>query len=680
MQLKKAFLGSTAIGRVYRGATEVIGPPSPTGGIVFGEFTLSGAGATAISEDDGTYGQFTVSSGQISPNTSPLTVGTVTIGTTDVVVVAGEASVKSQAEFIAAAAQGNLTCRVRAETYPAWTLNNLSLTAVTLAQETGAQFLSIRGANTNNLTLDGLTVVNNNPTSLAPNVIANSAIYFSGGGMTVAVKNCIVDCEADGPSNSLAGIGCRDVTPTIEGNEVRNARFGVYLYETAGVAVVRNNFVNKFYEDAFRAAGSNADFDDNRATLPFAVFSRRLIDAVISGTINVGDEVWNGDKTDIATRGGVVVNVGADFVDLDSNVVQFPLASTTLTGPNGSFTFGGTSVAYDGVHPDFIQTFNFNVSDNLTIRARRNHFYKSTPFVPGVIDQETIAQGIFITDNPASDYENIVIENNVIAVTMGQGITINGVIGGYIGQNTLIRAAYLASNAVPTLRVLNSTDITVGANSAPAFDLATGNTGLVNVDNVTLARSAYDTEMPSLPAAAPFGPIANFAPVAGGVLDAAGAGAVQVNGELRGTYTPAPPPPPSDETVVDFSVTPTLHGGGTVTAVTDGWTWTPSVSGTKTVHWLLGPEYFDVPETQFDFEFTIVTSDVTDDIQAVVAIEPWMTSIRGLSQVLSLTAGVPQTFKLTVDKNLQAERVGFRIGSNTTAATITVTNLSMIPK
>ncbi|WP_428516248.1 hypothetical protein [Roseovarius sp.] len=65
--------------------------------IQFGALTPSGFGGTPISEDDGTYGEFTVSGGEITPNTSPLTVGQTTVGSTTVDVVAGTLSFKPDA-------------------------------------------------------------------------------------------------------------------------------------------------------------------------------------------------------------------------------------------------------------------------------------------------------------------------------------------------------------------------------------------------------------------------------------------------------------------------------------------------------------------------------------------------------------------------------------------------------
>lgn len=89
--------------------------------IQFGQFTAVGAGAKAISEADGTYGQFTVTAGVITPNTSPLAVGSVVIGSTNVTVVANEYSVASLAEFTAArtamGAGGGRTIRFRTGTY-----------------------------------------------------------------------------------------------------------------------------------------------------------------------------------------------------------------------------------------------------------------------------------------------------------------------------------------------------------------------------------------------------------------------------------------------------------------------------------------------------------------------------------------------------------------------------------
>lgn len=84
-----------------------------SGDISFGEFTASGAGATAISGvSDGTYGEFDVASNVITPNTSPLTVGDADVSGVTVSVVANEASVASVAEAeTAATATGTSTAR-----------------------------------------------------------------------------------------------------------------------------------------------------------------------------------------------------------------------------------------------------------------------------------------------------------------------------------------------------------------------------------------------------------------------------------------------------------------------------------------------------------------------------------------------------------------------------------------
>ncbi|WP_172332770.1 hypothetical protein, partial [Mangrovicoccus sp. HB161399] len=67
--------------------------------ITFGSLTPIGQGSAPIAEADGTYGQFTVASGRVSGNTSPLATGNTVIGSTTVSVTAGTQTVSSQAEL-----------------------------------------------------------------------------------------------------------------------------------------------------------------------------------------------------------------------------------------------------------------------------------------------------------------------------------------------------------------------------------------------------------------------------------------------------------------------------------------------------------------------------------------------------------------------------------------------------
>ncbi len=68
--------------------------------ITFGRYTLSGEGASAISGvADGTYGEFAVASNVITPNTSPLTVGTVDVGGVDVIVEDDSQTASTSAEM-----------------------------------------------------------------------------------------------------------------------------------------------------------------------------------------------------------------------------------------------------------------------------------------------------------------------------------------------------------------------------------------------------------------------------------------------------------------------------------------------------------------------------------------------------------------------------------------------------
>lgn len=75
-----------ALGSVQAQASATV---SAAGAITFGALTPVGEGGAAISEADGTYGQFTVAAGVITPNASPLTPGDTTVGGTTVTVEAG---------------------------------------------------------------------------------------------------------------------------------------------------------------------------------------------------------------------------------------------------------------------------------------------------------------------------------------------------------------------------------------------------------------------------------------------------------------------------------------------------------------------------------------------------------------------------------------------------------------
>lgn len=74
--------------RNIRGRFRGSNAPAPT--MTFGALTIVGAGATPISDADGTYGPYTVSGGLLTPNTSPVTPGDYTVGST---IVTAEADV-----------------------------------------------------------------------------------------------------------------------------------------------------------------------------------------------------------------------------------------------------------------------------------------------------------------------------------------------------------------------------------------------------------------------------------------------------------------------------------------------------------------------------------------------------------------------------------------------------------
>jgi hypothetical protein len=95
----------------------------PAGGaITFGALTPVGEGDAATSEADGTYGEFTVAGGVMTPNTSPLTVGDATVGSTTVTVEAGYRTYGKLADItsilgLSAANKSGLTVKGRPGTY-----------------------------------------------------------------------------------------------------------------------------------------------------------------------------------------------------------------------------------------------------------------------------------------------------------------------------------------------------------------------------------------------------------------------------------------------------------------------------------------------------------------------------------------------------------------------------------
>jgi len=89
--------------------------------ISFGTFTAVGAGAVSTAEADGTYGEFTISGGLITPNTSPLTPGPTVIGGTTIAAVADQRHFATYAECATAYAEvpldGSITMIGRSKDY-----------------------------------------------------------------------------------------------------------------------------------------------------------------------------------------------------------------------------------------------------------------------------------------------------------------------------------------------------------------------------------------------------------------------------------------------------------------------------------------------------------------------------------------------------------------------------------
>lgn len=70
------------------------------GDATFGEHTKVGQGGLSTDVADGVYGEFSVSAGVMTPNTSPLSVGAVNVGGVGINVLANTVSVRGTAEII----------------------------------------------------------------------------------------------------------------------------------------------------------------------------------------------------------------------------------------------------------------------------------------------------------------------------------------------------------------------------------------------------------------------------------------------------------------------------------------------------------------------------------------------------------------------------------------------------
>lgn len=237
--------------------------------LAFGQYTAIGAGAAAISEADGDYGQFTVASGVATPNASPLSVGVHTIGSTSISVVANEYSVASLAEFTAArtamGSAGGRTIRFRAGTYVIGADYNLASAAyasrVTITGEPGTIF-------------DG-NVLLNNPTNVSvqgievycQRVAASACIYLKGACAGLRIENNYLHGIARDPlgdydlvgsyqnvDNGVGGDGSANLNDIIvRGNRIEHVKEGVVLaYAGAGPFLIENNAIGYTYSDSFK--------------------------------------------------------------------------------------------------------------------------------------------------------------------------------------------------------------------------------------------------------------------------------------------------------------------------------------------------------------------------------------------------------------------------------------------
>ena len=239
--------------------------------LAFGQYTAIGAGAAAISEADGDYGQFTVASGVATPNASPLSVGVHTIGSTSISVVANEYSVASLAEFTAArtamGSAGGRTIRFRAGTYSVGTdyvlASTLYSSLVTITGEPGAKIAgNVFLTNPSNLLVSGLEFDCTDTTRFAIIRLSGacSGVRIEDNYIHGVTRNPLGDYSAGGAyQNPEKGIGCASGTQLdgccIKRNRIEHVQEGVVLLiGGASPYDVWDNDIGYTYSDAFKIA------------------------------------------------------------------------------------------------------------------------------------------------------------------------------------------------------------------------------------------------------------------------------------------------------------------------------------------------------------------------------------------------------------------------------------------
>lgn len=338
--------------------------------IQFGQFTAVGAGAKAISEADGDYGQFTVAAGIITPNTSPLAVGTTLIGSTNISVVANEYSVASLAEFTTArtamGSAGGKTIRFRAGTYAAggdYVLASAAYAAqATITGETGTILTgNVILSNPAKVTITGLEVSCTDTAKFA-------VLRLDG-----ACAGCVVD------NNYLHGVTRDPLGDYSAGGSYQNPEKGIGIANSGGYlngCTITRNRIEHVQEGIVIHMSGAADYNitDNEIGYTYSDAMKWVIEGTAALTANkrflrnrwhmmVGrqtDNGGNGPHSDLCQHVRSAVSDGA-IID----GFEFSMNTAVLTSASRGYNIQGiVSFADGGNRPTFR---NAKVCGNLIV-------------------------------------------------------------------------------------------------------------------------------------------------------------------------------------------------------------------------------------------------------------------------------------------------------------------------
>ncbi len=514
-----------------------------SGSITFGEYTLVGAGAAPISEADGTYGEFTVSGGQITGNTTPLTTGDVTVGSTTVSVVADTYSVlPDQTEVEAAAADAPL-----ASTRTAVVRDGTTSTAayVTIAKAFTGRF-TIQSENYRAAVFSGgFSLVNSNNITLHQLEITRLSTVDD----EEMVVDCldtigitVTDCELYSKDmetidfvskagyydvtnaslrlvGSMGGSGNTADNLTVTDCDMHDCFAGIRLVASDGANISRNN-ITRFTANPTELQGDNWTWNDNRvgdcwshgggntgATGPNNPYAgaKWRIPVASAASFVVGETVTGATSTDSYEIFGIetATHEGKDWLFVGgytwtpNSESSFYSDGETLTGDiAGSTTMDGEAHAvfpfdYGDPHNSLFGTGSGG--DNLTMVGNigvigTGRLDANMPDV-GLLTQDytAIASGPKFNDPLGGTYTNVTCHANFFAVSDQSGLVFGDMQDSSIKYNAVVYDSGTGTNNSPNMYFAS-----IGTNVEVVGNYATTVTGITNGDQTDLNADLWE--------------------------------------------------------------------------------------------------------------------------------------------------------------------------------------------